>query len=90
MVVSWRNWRFLIFFIIICCSYIIFPKEILIKLILGVESPIDCVEVQDIINGFNSINLDITTADLEATLELGAEENSEYQAELMEEADELL
>ena len=59
-------------------------------MILGVESPINDVEVQDITNVFNSLNIDITTADFEATLELGAEENSEYQAQLMEEADELL
>ena len=59
-------------------------------MLLGVESPINDVEVQDIVNGFNSLNIDITTADFEATLDLDAEENSEYQAELMEEADELL
>ena len=53
------------------------PKEILIKMILGVESRINDVEVQGIANGFNSLNIDITTADLEATLELGAEEHSE-------------
>ena len=66
------------------------PKEILIKMLLGVESPINDVEVQDIVNGFNSLNIDITTADFEATLNLDAEENLEYQAKLMEEADELL
>ena len=59
-------------------------------MLLGVESPINDVEVQYIVNGFNSLNIDITTADLEATLDLDAKENSEYQAELMEEADELL
>ena len=53
------------------------PKEILIKMISGVEFPINDVEVQDIVNGFNSLNIDITTADFEATFELGAEENSE-------------
>ena len=41
-----------------------------LKMILGVESPINDVEVQDITNGFNSLNIDITTADFEATLDL--------------------
>ena len=59
-------------------------------MLLGVESLINDVEVQDIVNGFNSLNIDITTADFEATLDLDAEENLEYQAKLMEEADELL
>ena len=59
-------------------------------MILGVESPINDVEVQGNVNGFNSLNIDITTADFEATLDLDAEENLEYQAKLMEEADELL
>ena len=59
------------------------PKEILIKMILGVESRINDVEVQGIANGFNSLNIDITTAALEATLELGAEEHSEKCKRLM-------
>ena len=52
-------------------------------MILGVESPINDVEVQDIVNGFNSLNIDITTAALEATLELSAEEHSEKCKRLM-------
>ena len=50
-----------------------------LKMILGVESPINNLEVQDI-NGFNSLNIDITTADFEATLDLDTDENSEYQS----------
>ena len=61
-----------------------------LKMILGVESPINDLEVQDIINGFNYLNIDITTADFEATLDLDSDENSEYQSALMEEADKLL
>ena len=61
-----------------------------LKMNLGVEVQTYDVNIQDVIVGFNVVNIDVTSADFEATLDIDTEGNPEYQAALVEEADEVL